>query len=161
VQNLSGSTISLSTAVTRANVALLEGVEFETRQVLNNEDLETVGALLTPLSTVGADGLNYTDALTPSEAKGLIQTIPEPVLPPLEKAVMAGAVGDFPFVFGFKPVSLEADFQTNRVSMTFGPGVTMTQPQFNSSTLMQKVLGYTSIQNLAGTQTTFNTLNTP
>jgi hypothetical protein len=51
VQNLSGSTISLSTAVARANVALLEGVEFETRQVLNNEDLETVGALLTPLPT--------------------------------------------------------------------------------------------------------------
>jgi hypothetical protein len=75
--------------------------------------------------------------------------------------------GGFPVVFGIKPVSIDADFQSNRVSITLAPGVLIdeTQSQFSNSTLLQKVLGYTSIQALSptdvGVNQTFNTLNTP
>jgi hypothetical protein len=94
--------------------------------------------------------MKYAQALTIDEC---VQ-VPLGVLPPMTKAlVTSNAPGntsegsttlhhDMTVRFGVKPVTLEADFQANRVRMCFAPGVTINTAA--SSTLLSKVLGISS-----------------
>jgi hypothetical protein len=93
-------------------------------------------------------GLRYAEALTIDECLDLESDGTAPhKLPPVHKGLLStsNAVSDG-FTFGFKPVMLEADLQSNRVRMCLGAGVTMSTAQQASSTLLTKVLGIQSTQ---------------
>eukprot|EP01047_Picozoa_sp_COSAG01_P081936 COSAG01_NODE_16544_length_1227_cov_9.898050_2_plen_173_part_00 len=108
-----------------------------------------------------ATGVQFQDALTITECQHLLtgNTFPiaadaasgsaPNVLPPLSKAYLQGSDLTGTTMFGFKPVTLEADFEKNRVRIQLGLGVSMTAAQQTASTLFSKVLGVTSAEALS------------
>ena len=146
-----GRAFDVSQAVERVNLAS-QAVELEVQVrkdiSVDLDDNSILSARLEPVSPLGLSehGLSYADALTASEIQALVN---DGVLPPLAKGVMPsgdlGAVDDDgdvkPITFGFKAVSLDPDFSTNRVAITLGPGVEIDQSDNALNTLMYKVLG--------------------
>jgi hypothetical protein len=70
------------------------------------------------------------------------------VLPPLRKGYLQGTDLSGVTMFGVKPVTLEPDFEKNRVRIQLGLGVSMTAAHQAASTLLP-VLGVTHTEALA------------
>jgi hypothetical protein len=127
------------------------GVAVNTK--VNVSDVQVQPVTVTPDPTTG---VQFKDALTITECQHLLTGNTYPihasdsalgstpnVLPPLSKGYLQGTDLTGVTKFGFKPVTLEADFENNRVRIQLGMGVSMTEVQQKASTLFTKVLGRT------------------
>jgi hypothetical protein len=126
-----------------------DGVAVNTK--VSASDVRVQPVTVTPDPT---KGVQFKDALTITECQHLLTgntypihasdsalgSIPN-VLPPLSKGYLQGANLTNEIRFGVKPVTLEADFENNRVRIQLGMGVSMTEVQQKASTLFTKVLG--------------------
>jgi hypothetical protein len=134
----------------------LNGVAVNT--LISATDVQLQPVTVTPDA---ATGVQFKDALTIAECQHLLtgNTFPiaadaasgsaPNVLPPLSKGYLQGSDLTGTTMLGFKPVTLEADFEKNRVRIQLGFGVSMTAAQQTASTLLSKVLGVTSAEALS------------